>query len=87
LGDLMQACDDRNTEGWSSTPQAIDTHLTQFSARKIIFSPLARGAHEAVCAPQKWLIVLVIADPAARRPAELRTNSDSAPSTPNLTTG
>jgi hypothetical protein len=54
---------------------------------KNYFQPLACDAHEAVCAPRTWRIVVVVPDHAARLPAELRTNSDSGPSNLHLTTG
>jgi hypothetical protein len=75
----------RETRRGISAPPVTDTHLTQFSARKIIFRPLACAAQEAICALQKRLIEVVVADQGVRRSAEMRTNSDLDPANLNLT--
>jgi hypothetical protein len=63
----------------------LDTYLTEFSARKIIFSPPARSAHDAICALRQRPIEVVVAVHATRQSAEVRPNSDLGPSTLHLT--
>ena len=63
----------------------IDTHFTQFLARKIILGPLACGAKAGICALRKRLIEVVLADHAARPSPEMRTNSDLDTSNLDLT--